>query len=444
MRHPIRHITFVTAMFVCACASAGEGTPNSVLSLENLQASKEILDLSSEQFEELNDFQEQGEWENLPQSARDFASGVSRRTPEQVNDQLAGMQQIEGEVGVTFNNPDLAPQDSMLGTAPQSGMQDQSETISRLLPDSGQIRYIVYLSFSMPDALFADVVRAINARDDAAGVIQGLLEPHHTIPDTVAALYQRLEEIGFERDQAPSLYIDSELFTEFDVTNVPKIIRFDGETPTISIKGLPNIDYLARQFDQGQRGSLGVQGNLYEIQEENFIEMVKRRAGELDGDKLVDQTVSRFWNGQQMHPLPMANETNSYLVDLTITVEQDIITPQGHAIARAGDRINPLDQIPFNRVGIIFDGTEKAQLDWAIEQAQEALSNNNAPIMMTTRIDHSEDGWANYEHINEHFPMGLKLLDHMIINRFDIQHAPSKFEQHGRYIKVTEVALDEQ
>ena len=433
----IAGLLFASATFCAIADQGGAATPE----LDRISQSEEILENPRAFFEGIEDFQDHASEQNLPDDIRAITDNIASGSRAATSNAASRMEHTPGRIDFTFHHDDTPipeGQANVFGPDPQ-GQDDQ---ISKLLPEQGETRYVLYLSFSMPDQVLKQALLSISGRKDAVGVIQGLIEKDHSIRETMLAIRSRLKTFDIEPEKAPSVYIEPQLFSHFGVTSVPTLTRFEGDVPIISAKGHPSIEHLDRRYMEGERGPLGVFGNLYDIGEEHFLAMIKRRTSKLDGEKLANQARDNFWKHQAMHPVPMATETTRYLIDPTIEAQEDVQAPDGTYIVRAGERINPLDKVPFNQVGIIFNGNDQDQVDWAIREAEQALSQQRAPIMMTTHIDDREHGWEAYKRINEQFPMGLKMLDQTIINRFDIQHAPSKFEQHGRHIEVTEVALD--
>ena len=312
------------------------------------------------------------------------------------------------------------------------------------LGSSGDIRYVVYLSLGMPDQEFDQAMKAIKDRDDAFGVISGLAGKDHSIPDTMKLLYKRWLKANPDSEVAPLVYLDPTLFTDHAVEVVPTIIRFDGQEPTLTVKGMLNIDWVDERFELGKRGNIGQQGQIYEIAEENFMETIKRRMADIDGEKMQEEAVGRFWGHQKFSKLPLAEETASFMVDLSFTVNDDVQLPNGDYLAKRGDKINPLDMLPFQRVGIVFDGSDPAQVAWANKEVERAMKNKALPILMTTDLDISEDGWEAFEALNNSIPgYPVKMAVAPVIQRFQVEKVPSRFEQDGKMIRVTEFGKED-
>jgi conjugal transfer pilus assembly protein TraW len=257
-------------------------------------------------------------------------------------------------------------------------------------------------------------------------------------------LFKRWNDHDPEPKEPPLIYLDPNLFNDYGVSSVPTIIRFDGSTPTLKVQGMLNVDWVADQFELGRRGTLGQQGPIYEIAEENFMDTVKRRMANLDTDKMKAEAKNRFWNNQKFARLPPARKTASFVVDLTFTVNESIKTPSGKILATKGDKVNPLDIMPFRRIGLVFDGSKPEQVAWAIKEVQRAKQKNTLPIVMITDLDISEDGWKAFEELNNSiagFP--LKMANAPIVERFQVEKVPSRFEQDGNMIRVTEFGKED-
>lgn len=312
------------------------------------------------------------------------------------------------------------------------------------LGSPGEVRYVVYLSLGMPEQEFNQAMTVVKAREDTFGVIRGLVEKDHSIPDTMRFLYNRWNEGNPDGGDTPLIYLDPMLFSDYAVESVPTVIRFDGKKPTLRAKGILNVDWVEDQFESGRNGDIGQQGPIYEIAEEDFMKTVERRMERLDEEKMTQEAIGRFWGNQKFNRLATAEKTESFIVDLTFTVQKDIQLPSGEYLAKKGSKINPLHMMPFQRIGIVFDGSSKAQAEWAKKEVERAKRKNTIPIVMITDLDLTGDGWKAFEELNESIPgVAVKLANSPILNRFQVEKVPSRFEQDGMMIRVTEFGKED-
>lgn len=401
--------------------------------LDEFEASKEVIQnperyISPEMAARL---QAPGDDEQLQEVAKSIAAETNKRIDEE-------LQRLKfDEQNWVFER------DAEAKVEPGKGL-GQNKQPQSALGQPGEIRYVVYLSLGMPDQEFTQAMTAIKSRDDAFGVIVGLAEKDHSIPDTMKLIYRRWNNHDPESEVPPLIYMDPNLFDDYAVRDVPTIIRFDGKTPTVKVRGMLNFDWVEDQFEAGRTGNLGQQGPVYEIAEEHFMETVKRRMAKLNPDKMKQQAMDRFWSNQNFTLLPDAQETASFKVDLTFTVQRDIQTPNGTYLARKGQKVNPLDIMPFQRIGIVFDASEPAQVAWAQKEVIRAQKKQTIPIVMITDLDISEDGWEAFRTLNNSIPgVAVKMANAPILERFQVEKVPSRFEQDGKFIRVTEFAEED-
>src|SRR3546814_6609702 len=58
----------------------------------------------------------------------------------------------------------------------------------------------------------------------------------------------------------------------------------------------------------------------------------------------------------------------SWIFDPAMRVEQDILDHKGNVIARAGQRVNPLDFVTVRQKLVFIDGDDKDQMSWALRR----------------------------------------------------------------------------
>jgi conjugal transfer pilus assembly protein TraW len=67
-------------------------------------------------------------------------------------------------------------------------------------------------------------------------------------------------------------------------------------------------------------------------------------------------------------PRPTTDTARTVLVDPSLTLQNDVLGPQGQLIARAGTRVNPLHTIAMRQVYLVLDGSDERQLAWARQE----------------------------------------------------------------------------
>lgn len=181
----------------------------------------------------------------------------------------------------------------------------------------------------------------------------------------------------------------------------------------------------------------GTHGPVWEIAEPNLLEVINARlssmadSGELDAmrEKMQDTTRAYVDRPRPVPGLLPAEEEHVYEVDLSITLDRDLMDHRGVVFARAGTRINPLDYSYFNQRIVVFDGDVPEQVDFALSEGNELdtllVLTNGAPLALMRahgrRFYFDQDG--------------------QITARFQITRLPSVITRGGSRMIVTEVPV---
>ncbi len=67
-------------------------------------------------------------------------------------------------------------------------------------------------------------------------------------------------------------------------------------------------------------------------------------------------------------PRPTTDTARTVLIDPSITLSEDITTPEGQVLARAGDRVNPLRSISLLHTYLVLNAADPRQLAWAARE----------------------------------------------------------------------------
>ena len=184
----------------------------------------------------------------------------------------------------------------------------------------------------------------------------------------------------------------------------------------------------------------GVHGELFLIDEEDMIEVLKRRLLQLKESGKLEAVQKEFQDKAKKsvlepravpHITPTV-ETRVFYVDPTLKVEGDITLPEGipnggHILAKKGDRINPLHTLKPNKGLLFIDGDNPAQIDHALKtkDAFDIVLVSGKPIELEERLN-----------IPIFFDQGG-----IITKRYGITHVPAKMEVDGDRLKFTEFKL---
>lgn len=187
-----------------------------------------------------------------------------------------------------------------------------------------------------------------------------------------------------------------------------------------------------------QARDLGTTGHLFTIAEPDMLTFIKQRlqAMEDSGEmaKMQRDTEARL-KAHAVRPAPVAGlspavTSRSFAFDPTFTVRETITDMQGRVIARQGDRVNPLDRVPFSEVLYFLDGDSPAQAAWVKKQIAGQV--NFKVILVNGNIrDVSEvlDEPVYFDQAG------------VLTTKFGFSHTPVRISRDGQILKVEEVAL---
>jgi len=122
-----------------------------------------------------------------------------------------------------------------------------------------------------------------------------------------------------------------------------------------------------------QAKDLGVHGHLYTIAEQDFLEFIQARLGQLQQSGELEQ-LQLTWQKQAqqkaIRPQPVkglspTTQERTWVIDPSITLSTDLKDHMGNTIIPAGNQFNPLDRVSLRQDLIFFNSDDEAQRDWA-------------------------------------------------------------------------------
>jgi conjugal transfer pilus assembly protein TraW len=289
---------------------------------------------------------------------------------------------------------------------------------------------VMFVSFSLGDPVLKGIFEEASGQDDVLLVFRGP-KPGQKLPGFFVELKALLKDI----DPLPNIVIDPMRFQKWKVTTVPEIVVEGQGRALLRVKGVISLDWVKSRQNAGRQGDLGRLGEVYDIAEIDLLEAIKSRLATLDGPRLKQQAIARFWEKRQFEVLPASREDRDRTIDLTVTAPRDLIAPNGNLIIRAGHTVNPLDQMAFGLCLIVFDATQSAQLD-AVRQL--SCRDQNARVLYLATQLSRQDGWEGLKNLETTLDAPVYLLTPDVRQRFQLQHVPAVVEQAGNRIVVRE------
>lgn len=296
---------------------------------------------------------------------------------------------------------------------------------------------LVFVSASMGEGALADVLSALRTERDAVALIRGG-RSGQTLGDVLRTLRSLIGTVT-EDGVAPRVALDPNPFRTYGIEAVPTLLWVDATGTEIArAQGIANIAWFRDQVvGQGRRGNLGSFGSAVAVAERDMAEMITERLAQLDLTAQADAARQRFWDTLGYLDLPRADRPRVRLLDPTFEVTQTIVTPDGVVLAREGDRINPLERVPFLDVVIVFDATREEQVEFVREQI--AL-HRDRPITLISTVFNRDGGWAWLMRTSDSIGRPVHLLQEDLRSRFQVERVPTVITSEGLRFRVEEFA----
>ncbi len=177
-------------------------------------------------------------------------------------------------------------------------------------------------------------------------------------------------------------------------------------------------------------------GPTYEIVEPDMLAELKARALELErtgelqrrlqeGVRRAERTLREPRGPAE---LPQAIKRRTHFVDPTLTVEEDIVTPDGVVIARRGQRVNPLEQVSWSGTWVFFDARVPAQLAEVRRLLAEGRSVVKPVLVAGSYLDAAKQ-LSRRVYFDQ---------EGVLVRRFGIEATPATVRQEGLRLRVDE------
>lgn len=289
---------------------------------------------------------------------------------------------------------------------------------------------VLFISFSLGETALKGIFAEASGLDDVLLVLRGP-QPQQKLPDLFRDLKRLLKDV----DPLPNIVIDPARFQRWGVTSVPEMVIEEQGNATLRVQGVTSLSWLKTKQETLRLGDLGRLGAVYPIAEIDLLTEIKRRLAGINWTEKKHQALARFWKNRHFEILPTATENQDRSIDLTVTAPRDLRSPNGTLIITAGQTVNPLDQLAFGLCVIVFDATEKKQIETA--RHLTCKDKQARPMYLATQVPR-EDGWAVLKTLETTLQLPVYLLTPDVRHRFQLQHVPALIEQAGNRLMVRE------
>ncbi len=123
-------------------------------------------------------------------------------------------------------------------------------------------------------------------------------------------------------------------------------------------------------------------------------------------------------------------------LDPSFVVEETITLPTGEALVTAGTVINPLAQVPFTSVLIVFDPLDPAQV--AVARQQIAKYEGRNVMLLVSSLAHT-GGLEGYAELVQSMGRHIYFLTKEVRKTFNIQLVPAVVTAEGLKFRIEEI-----
>jgi conjugal transfer pilus assembly protein TraW len=289
----------------------------------------------------------------------------------------------------------------------------------------------VFLSYSLGDSNLKAILGELAGRENVVAVMRGIPEG-----EKLQTGIRRMQQLANQFSPAPSVILHPGKFQEFDVETVPTI-AYKGRRGDLMVRGLVNIDWFLEQLEKGKQGDLGLHGEVAEIDEPDLIAVMKQRLAAIDLQQQAKDSIETFWTRIEFRDLDEAQTYRRREINPAIVGVRNLATAEGQVFFREGERLNPLDKMPFTQTIFVFDATQEDHLR-LVERWRSELPQHARFILIATRLPR-EDGWESLKKLERRLKHPVFLLSPDVHARFELEYAPAKaYADNDRKVFVVE------
>lgn len=297
----------------------------------------------------------------------------------------------------------------------------------------------IFVSFSMTDY---ELQEAFKAAEENGGELY--FNGIHPSDDSIGKTMVRLRKLMENHQTTATARFHPKAFQEFEITSVPAIIH--ARKGVIGIAhGTMNFDYLRTKMkDASGLNDFGTVGSTRPILERNLLEEIQERLTKIDGEKLKQKAVDNFWQKRQFVVIPPTKKSETFYINPTVQVTDDIVNPRGEVLAKKGQIINPLETMPMSNTYILFDATDPLQLEWTTKQIGKSVG-TGILMLMTSQL-HKDSGWDHLSELRKSFQREIYLIPKEMVERFAITGLPAivTTDNQKKLVKVELISIKEQ
>lgn len=322
----------------------------------------------------------------------------------------------------------------------KAGTGASAAAIAAQTNDADQPEYTVRVFTTLGEGAagkdrFIDQIQALAGVANVKVLLRGLPEDMHYINNLMGYLGGVTRSV----EDAPPILLAPKKFKQAGIDTAPTVVFYKDGQALARITGTLEIDWLKTQVEKGERGMLGARGPAHDIAERNLMALIRERWEAIDWAKKKEQAKAAYWDSYDATQLPTAKTSRRFTVDPSIIVARTIKTPRGRVVAHKGQRVNPLDVVPFTGAVIAFDGSDPEQVKLAAALVGKVRAEGLRPLPVTQGLPDNEPGFNAQAKLQRMLNAKIYLLDERVIDRFELEALPAVVRGEGGVFVIHEI-----
>lgn len=296
------------------------------------------------------------------------------------------------------------------------------------------LRYRIFVSQSMPREEIRQLVLLSQDRQDTVIVFRGVKRGQKII-DLFGDIVKMVDGLA-EGQQFPAVEIDPGPFLEAGIDAVPAIAKYgDDGKPVAWVSGITSPAWIDEEVARGKSGNVGQFGSVVPVIEEDMMEAFKEAAAGIPTEGAGERALNRYFLSLHQE-VATATAPRVRELDPSFVVEETIMLPSGEPLVTAGTVINPLAQVPFSSVLVVFDPLDPRQVEIARQQMARFEGRN--VMLLVSSLAHT-GGLEGYAKLVDGMGRHIYFLTQEVRQTFDIQVVPAVVTADGLKFRIEEI-----
>ena len=207
-------------------------------------------------------------------------------------------------------------------------------------------------------------------------------------------------------------------------------MRFDMLTATLLLAGGTLLLAWLPPARAGEIVQLEPVGPTSAVVETDLGDELRQRALSVDLEQL--RSAQAHYQPANLQALPRAEKDTTTRVDLTHTLEQNLIDAQGTILYPAGFTFNPLQYVSLSGALVVIDGSDPEQVAWF--KGSPYGSNRRALLLLSGGLAAA---------LRDELRRPVAYLTEDIARRLQLRAVPSVVMEQDQHLTVREVRINE-